>query len=101
MVVKEGYKETVACFFLGYQFQIVTGTQYLGGYVGLREQEMDWIKEKLAAWDTNISWMAEVAHFKPQLAYIGLQRSLQAKWIFVQRVTADMHEQFLPLVVTM
>ena len=44
--------------------------------------------------------MAEVAHFKPQLVYIGLQCSLQAKWLFVQRVTADMHEQFLPLVVT-
>ena len=76
MVVKEGYEDTSARFFLGYQFQIVTCTQYLGRYVGSKEREADWLEDKVATWDTNICQMVEVEHYQPQSAYIGLQRSL-------------------------
>ena len=51
----------------------------------------------MEAWDANISWMAEVARHQPHEAYIVLQRSLQAKWIFVQQVTAYTQECFSPL----
>ena len=65
--------------------------------VGSKERKADWIDNKVKAWDANISQMAEVECRQPQLAYIGLQRSLQAKWLFVQWVTADTQDRFSPL----
>ena len=41
--------------------------------------------------------MAEVVRRQPQEAYIGLQRPLQAKWLFVQMVTANTQDRFSPL----
>ena len=41
--------------------------------------------------------MSAVAYHQPQAAYIGLQRSLQAELLFVQRVTVHTQERFSPL----
>ncbi len=65
--------------------------------MGSKEHKSDWIEEKVEAWDASISKMAEVARRQPQAAYIGLQRLLQAEWLFVQRVTAHTQEHFSPL----
>ena len=39
LVVLEGCKEAAARFFVAYQFEIVTGTRYLIGFVGSKDQE--------------------------------------------------------------
>ena len=51
----------------------------------------------MVVWDASISQMAAVGHRQLQAAYIGLQSLLQAKWLFVQCVTAHIQERFSPL----
>ena len=41
--------------------------------------------------------MAGVAHKHPQAAYVGLQKSLQQEWAFVQRATKGLGEDFQPV----
>ena len=88
VVVKEGQEDNATQFFAGLNFKVVTGTQYLEGYVGSKEQQSDWLDEKVEAQDKNISWMTDVARHQPQVTCIGLQHSLQTEWLFVQCVTA-------------
>ena len=42
IVVPEGREDAASRFFAAYQFQIVTGTQYLGGFVGSKDWDQDW-----------------------------------------------------------
>ena len=39
VVVKENQEDDATRFFAGLNFKIVTGTRYLGGYMGSKEQE--------------------------------------------------------------
>ena len=65
----------------------MTGNIYLGGFVGEREPEAIWIKEKVEGWAESVWTLAGVARKHPQYAYAGLQKSLRQEWSFVQRVT--------------
>ena len=43
--------------------------------------------EKIEGWWDLVATLAGVAHQHPQIAYAGLQKSLQHEWAFVQCVT--------------
>ena len=57
--------------------KVVTGSRYLGGFVGEREAEASWIKEKVEGLDESFRTLAGVARKHLQSAYSGLQKSLQ------------------------
>ena len=73
----------------GVNFKVVNGNRYLGGFVGDKEKEREWIEEKVKDWVTVVEAVAEVARFAPQSAYAGMQRALQQEWTFVQRVVPN------------
>jgi hypothetical protein len=80
--------------FEGHEFTITTGNRYLGGFIGEREAQDIWIREKVANWAVAVEELASVAVNYPQTAYTALQRSLQQEWQFVQRVAKDVGEAF-------
>jgi hypothetical protein len=43
------------------QFRITTGEWYLGGYIGAKKEQDEWIEEKAASWATTVSELAKVA----------------------------------------
>ena len=62
---------------------------YLGGFVGDKVKEREWIEEKVKDWVTAVEAVAEVYRFVPQSAYADMQRALQQEWTFVQRVVPN------------
>jgi hypothetical protein len=62
----------------------VTGSRYLGGFIGEDPDQKAWIQEKTANWVTAIHELSRVAEKYPQVAYAGLQKSLQQEWQFLQ-----------------
>ena len=67
-------------------FKVVTGSRYLGGFVGEDAAMSTWLEKKLTGWKEAVNELAYAAKTIPQAAYCGLQKSLQAGWQFVQRV---------------
>ena len=64
--------------------KIVTGSRYLGGFVGERGAERQWVKTKVEGWAESVKTLDGVARKHPQSAYASLQKSLQQEWEFVQ-----------------
>ena len=81
----------------GVNFKVVNGNRYLGGFVGDKEKEREWIEEKVKDWVTAVEAVAEVARFAPQSAYADIQIALQQEWTFVQRVVPNIDVFFIPL----
>ena len=73
-----------------------TGHRYLGGFIGDREAEERWLRDKIAGWEEYVETLAGMSRNHPQYAYEGLQRSLQQQWEFVQRVTPGIGDAFGP-----
>ena len=84
-------------YFHGMGVQVVTGSRYLGGFIGEQETEEQWIKAKVEGWAESVKTLAGVARKHPQSAYAGLQKSLQQEWAFVQRVTPVISNAFGPV----
>ena len=82
-------------FFRGYRLHIVTGSRYLGGFVGTKEAQDRWMREKVEGWRYLVATLAGVARRHLQTAYARLQKYLQQEWAFAQRVTTDIGMAFL------
>ena len=64
-------------FFWGRGLAIVTGSRYMGGYVGDAEHQAEWLSEKVKEWVGGFRMMAGGACKHPQAAYVGLHKCLQ------------------------
>ena len=51
--------------------QVVTGSRYLGGFIGERETEDQWIQSKVEGWAESVYTLARVARKHLQSAYAG------------------------------
>jgi hypothetical protein len=60
-------------------FKVTTGSRYLGGFVGEEAGRDTWLEEKIQAWEECIQQLSSVSGIYQQLAYAGMQRSLQAE----------------------
>ena len=69
-------------FFWGYGIQVVTGSRYFGGFVGMDIAQALWLEEKIEGWRDSVSTLDGVARWNPQTAYAGLQKSLPQEWGF-------------------
>ena len=87
LVVLEKNVPRANAYFRGMGIKVVTGSRYLGGYIGEREAEAKWVQGKVEGWADSVRTLSGVARKHPQSAYTGLQKSLQQEWAFVQRVT--------------
>ena len=74
-------------FFRGYSPKTVTGSRYLGGFMGTEAEQAQWLEDKVERWQSLVAIMSGVSGKHPQTTYVGLHKSLQKEWNFVQRVT--------------
>ena len=82
-MVSEGREEAVTRFFAAYQFEIVTGTHYLGDFLGSKNHKQDWLDDKVEKWNGHIFRMAKETERQPQPKYVVLQQSLKTEWLFI------------------
>ena len=55
-------------FFRGMGLKVVTGSCYLGSFIGNREAETTWLAEKVQGWIELVRTLSGVAHKHPQYA---------------------------------
>ena len=78
-------------------FQVVTGSRYLGKFIGDGAAEKRWLARRVEGWAESVGTLAGVARKHPRSAYARLKKSLQQEWEFVQRVTLGIGDAFSPL----
>ena len=76
---------------------VVTGSHYLGGFIGDMGTKNTWLADKVQGWAESVKTLSGVACNHPQSAYAGLQKSLQHYWTFVQQVTPEIWDNFVPV----
>ena len=80
-----------------FPFTYTDGHWYVGGFLGPTSKRTAWLTPKIQGWVDGVRALAMVAHRHPQSAYVGLVRSLQSEWQYLQRVTADCADAFAPI----
>ena len=71
-------------FFPWMVIQVVTGHQYLGGFIGDREVEKSWLYGNIIGWEESVETLTGVSRKHPQSTYVGLQKSLQQECASMQ-----------------
>ena len=62
----------------GLTLNFVSGSRYLGAYLGPQAELEAWIKPQVEAWAHGVRVLSKVSRRPPQLAYAGLGMSLQS-----------------------
>ena len=75
----------------------MTGKRYLGGFLGTRAELEAYVREKIVDWVDNVKVLSRAAKRYPQSAYCVFTKSLQAEWIYIQRILPGIGHLFAPL----
>jgi hypothetical protein len=70
-----------------YPFKLCTGSRHLGGFLGEEASFHPWLETKTATWTASLKSFIPACNAHPHAAYIGVQKSLQMEWQFLQRTT--------------
>jgi len=74
----------------------VTGSKYVGGYVGSEQDLDEWLSEKVMKWVNSVNCLASAAEQFPHSAHTVLTKSLQHEWGYIQRIIAGTETYFHP-----
>ena len=69
----------------GLCLNFVSGSRYLGAYLGPQEELEAWVKPQVEAWAHGVRVLAKISRRHPQSVYGGLGMSLQSEWKYLQR----------------
>jgi hypothetical protein len=94
---EEEAQAKLAFYSYGLRVQVVRGKRYIGGFVGGRDNKLEWVAEKVRGWVDGVNILASVARRFPQTAYAGLTMSLQNEWQYVMRTVPGIAALFDPL----
>ena len=84
-------------FFRGYRLEIVIESRYLEGFMGAEEVQALRLENKVGGWQYLVEIVDRVVCKHPYTAYVGLQKSLQQEWVFLQRITLYIGKAFHPV----
>ena len=76
---------------------MVTGSRFLGRFVGERSLAADFASNKVRVWLKCIQSLSDVAIGELQASFVALARSLQFEWNHIQRVIPECGTLFAPL----
>ena len=68
----------------GLVLNFVSGSRYLGAYLGPQEELEAWIKPQVEAWAHGVRVLGKISQQHPQLAYAGFGMLLQFNWQYLQ-----------------
>ena len=97
VVVADSDQERAREILAQFDFQYTTGTRHLGGFHGTAAARHKWLRPQVQKWTKGVHLLARVARKYPQTAYAGLTRSLQAEWLYLQRVLPDSGPALAPI----
>ena len=63
---------------------LISGSRYLGAYLGPQKKLEVWVKPQVEAWDHRVRVIGKIAQRQTQSDYSGLGMSLQLKWKYLQ-----------------
>ena len=63
----------------------VSGSRYLGAYLGPQAELEVWVKPQVEAWSHGVRVLAKISRRHPQSAYAGLGMLLKLEWQYLQR----------------
>ena len=89
LVTSERNLSSAKSKFERYGMKVVTGTRYLGGFIGSPTLRSDWLREKASFWEKAVKTMARASKKFPQTAYVAMKNSLQMEWQYVHRTVSD------------
>ena len=69
----------------GLVLNFISGSWYLGSYLGLQKDLEAWVKPQVEAWAYGVRVFGKISQRHPQLSYAGLGMSLQLQWQYLQR----------------
>ena len=69
----------------GLVLNFVSGSRYLGEYLGPQAELKEWVKPQVEAWAQGVMVLSKISRRHPQLDYAGLGMSLQSEWRYLQR----------------
>ena len=81
----------------GLCLNFVSGSRYLGAYLGLQEELEAWVKPQVEAWAHGVSILAKISQRQPQSAYASLGMSLQSEWQYLQRTVPGVGTLMAPI----
>ena len=98
LVFHPNFAEKAHQLFDRFGIRIIEDRRYLGGFIGSEESKIRFtFKKKVQEWLDCLGELSKVAEEEPQAVLVGLTRSLQCEWNFVQRVVKDTSQLFAPL----
>ena len=69
----------------GLDLNFVSGSRYLGAYLGLQDQLEEWVKPQVEKRAHGVIILGNISQRHPQLDYAGLGMFLQLEWQYLQR----------------
>ena len=68
----------------GLALNFVSGSRYLGAYLGPLEELEAWVKPQVEAWAHRVRFLGKISRRHPQLVYASFGMSLQLEWHYLQ-----------------
>ena len=81
----------------GLVLNFISGSRYLGAYLGLQEELEAWVKPQVEAWAHGVRVLGKIARRRPQSAYASLGMLLQLKWQYLQRTVPGVGPMMGPI----
>lgn len=94
LIVAEHNIEKAKEYFADLGFKIKTGSRYLGGFIGEETARAEWLQSEIDEWTNAVHLLAAAANKYPQSAYAAIQKSLQQRGQYVQRVCNGIGNSF-------
>ena len=69
----------------GLALNFVSGSRYMGGYLGPQGEFATCVKPQVEAWAHGVKVLGKISRQHPQSAYAGLGVSLQLKWQYLKK----------------
>ena len=74
----------------GILLNFVSGSRYMGAYLGPQEELEAWVKPQVGAWAHRVRVLGKIARQNLHLAYSGLGMPLHIEWQYLQRTVPDL-----------
>ena len=85
-MVHPDYVSEDEAVFEGLGIEITTGCHFLGCFIGEGKKSVAYVNRKIEVWLSGVDKLSRAAAEQPQVSYVALVKSLQAEWLFLQRV---------------
>ena len=94
LVVSSKFLADAHRIFDGVGVNIKTSHRFLGGVIGDRAGCESFVKDHIQDWMFQVDRLTTVAKTQPQVAYAAFTKSLQNKWLYMQRVVCKCEASF-------